>query len=185
MIKRHSDKNEPVCHESSSPDIWQVLEKQNKPEMGFPVEGKSLSDVNRSFGNRLHPIQGVVKHHDGIDIPAATGTNVVSATHGQVTFVGWRNGYGNTVEVEGMMSDGKVVKTRYAHLNETNPNLEVGATINPGESLGAVGQTGGATGPHLHFETTVDGVLQNPAETLNQYQKTANQSVSPSPAISQ
>lgn len=185
MIKKHSDKEETVCRESSKSEFWQVLEEQNKPEMAFPVEGKSLSDVKSGFGNRTHPLQGVVKHHDGIDIPAITGTPVVSATHGKVSFVGWRNGYGNTVEVEGVMSDGKVVKTRYGHLNEFNSNFKVGDAINSGENLGTVGQTGGATGPHLHFETSVDGVLQNPAEILGQYQKSANQSINPSSAISQ
>lgn len=185
MIKKHSTEEEPICRETSKSNAWQILDEQNKPEMSFPVEGKSINDVNSSFGPRVHPIYGTVKNHNGVDILAATGTNVVSATNGQVTFVGWRNGYGNTVEVEGMMSDGKVVKTRYAHLDEINPNLKTGGTINSGQGLGAVGQTGGATGPHLHFETSVDGVLQNPIETLSQYQKSANQSINPSPLISQ
>ncbi|MBX7157683.1 MAG: M23 family metallopeptidase [Verrucomicrobiae bacterium] len=154
---------------SCNVDIWTRL-SQSQPSMVFPVEGKTDQNIKSGFGNRTHPIGGKVKHHDGIDIPAATGTNVLSATDGTVTFVGQRNGYGNTVEIEATMPDGNVIKTRYAHLDSFKSGLEAGQTVTMGYNIGGVGQTGGATGPHLHFETFVNGTLKNPVDTLNQYQ---------------
>lgn len=169
-------------------DIWTKLD-ESKSEMIFPVEGMTVNDVRSGFGNRTHPLSGKTKHHDGFDVSAPVGTNVVSATQGTITFAGkgdasnGRSGYGNTVEIETTMSDGRVLKTRYAHLNEIKPGIEVGQSIGIGEKIGGVGKTGAVTGPHLHFEVRIDGDLQDPKEILKQYQEKHNPSIVQSPSL--
>ncbi|MEQ2529101.1 M23 family metallopeptidase [Bacillaceae bacterium CLA-AA-H227] len=108
--------------------------------------------------NRVHPITGVVRAHNGIDIAATNIVNkpVVSATDGKVIFAGTVSGYGNLVIVD----HGDGFETRYGHLNSIN--VVNGQTVVGGQILGLVGSTGNSTGPHLHFETRINGVPYNP-----------------------
>jgi murein DD-endopeptidase MepM/ murein hydrolase activator NlpD len=98
--------------------------------------------------NRKHPIFRTVRPHQAIDYAAPTGTPVVAVGHGQVTFAGSRGGYGRMVEIR--HNDGYV--SRYAHFSKITNGVRVGKSISRGEVVGYVGQTGHATGPHLHFE---------------------------------
>jgi len=98
--------------------------------------------------NRRHPIFRTVRPHRAIDYAAPTGTPVVAIGRGRVEFSGWRGGYGKMVEIRhssGYMS-------RYAHFSRLAGGIRRGKAVNAGDLIGYVGQTGHATGPHLHFE---------------------------------
>ncbi len=109
--------------------------------------------------NRTHPIFGYDAAHRGVDYAAAAGTNVRAIAEGVVTFAGWQRGYGNVVEIQ---HDGKHA-TLYAHLQSVAPGLRQGLRIGQGDSVGTVGMTGWATGPHLHFELKVHDYARQPA----------------------
>ncbi|HEV8721450.1 MAG TPA: peptidoglycan DD-metalloendopeptidase family protein [Candidatus Binatia bacterium] len=98
--------------------------------------------------NRLHPIFRTLRPHLAIDYAAPGGSPVVAIGRGRVDFVGWRNGYGNVVDIR---HSGNYT-SRYAHFSRFAANLRRGQSVEPGEVIGYVGQTGHATGPHLHFE---------------------------------
>src|SRR5688572_23603958 len=103
--------------------------------------------------DRSHPIFRTVRPHQAIDYAAPTGTPVVAVGDGQVTFSGTRGGYGRMVEIR--HDDGYV--SRYAHFSRIPKEIRVGKSISRGEVVGYVGQTGHATGPHLHFEMLKKG----------------------------
>ena len=136
----------------------------------YAADGRSLKQaflrspleytrVSSGFsGSRTHPIFGYDAAHRGVDYSAATGTNVRSIAEGVVTFAGWQRGYGNVVEIR---HDGKHA-TLYAHLQSVTPGLRQGLRIGQGDSVGTVGMTGWATGPHLHFELKVHDQHVNP-----------------------
>lgn len=107
--------------------------------------------------NRLHPIFRTLRPHLAIDYAAPAGTPVVAIGRGRVDFVGWRNGYGNVVDIRHSGS----YMSRYAHFSRFATNLRRGETVDAGEVIGYVGQTGHATGPHLHFEFLRGGAKIN------------------------
>ncbi|HEX6438927.1 MAG TPA: peptidoglycan DD-metalloendopeptidase family protein [Candidatus Binatia bacterium] len=98
--------------------------------------------------NRSHPIFRTIRPHQAIDYAAPAGTPVVAIGDGEVTFSGTRGGYGQMVEIR--HDDGYV--SRYAHFSKIPKGIRTGKSITRGEVVGYVGQTGHATGPHLHFE---------------------------------
>ena len=114
--------------------------------------------VSSSFNlNRRHPILNTIRAHRGVDYAAPTGTPVIAAGDGKVTFRGVQNGYGNTV----ILQHGGSITTLYAHLSRF-ANRRVGSRIRQGQTIGYVGQSGLATGPHLHYEYRLNGVHRNP-----------------------
>lgn len=130
-------------------------------EMLWPVAA-SGTVITSTYGIRVHPIQGIVKQHTGLDIAgAAAGTPVVAAADGVVTYAGWLGGYGNCV----MINHGDGVVTLYGHGSEIL--TEVGAEVKQGDTIMAVGSTGNSTGPHLHFEVRVNGEYTNPLYYVN------------------
>ena len=112
--------------------------------------------VTSSYGYRIHPISGVKKLHRGIDIGAGMGTNVLAAEAGTVVTAGWNNSYGYYITI----NHGNGYVTLYAH----NSKLLVskGATVSRGQVIAKCGSTGNSTGPHIHFEVSLNGKLQNP-----------------------
>lgn len=109
----------------------------------------SYARISSPFStNRRHPIFRTLRPHRAIDYAAPQGTPVVAIGRGRVEFVGWRTGYGNTVEIR--HSGGYV--TLYAHFSRFARGIRRGKSVEQGEVIGYVGQTGHATGPHLHFE---------------------------------
>ena len=102
---------------------------------------------------RADPATGVLRPHEAIDFQAAHGTPVVSVGSGTVEIAGFRGGYGLMIEIK---HPGGYTST-YAHLSRIADGIEEGRRVNAGETIGAVGQTGHATGPHLHFEFARDG----------------------------
>lgn len=121
-----------------------------------PVHFTRIS--SRFNPNRLHPIFKTVRPHRGVDYAARTGTPVYSAGDGKVIFRGNKRGYGNVVIVQ----HGSKYQTLYAHLSKFNRSAKNGSHVKQGQTIGYVGQTGWATGPHLHYEFRVNGVHRNP-----------------------
>ena len=107
---------------------------------------------------RLHPILKVVLPHRGIDYAAPTGTPVYAAGDGVIAYRGWFKNYGRAIFIQ----HGTRYTTVYAHLSKYAPGLRSGSRVVQGQFIGRVGQTGMATGPHLHYEFRVDGVHRNP-----------------------
>jgi murein DD-endopeptidase MepM/ murein hydrolase activator NlpD len=122
----------------------------------FLASPMEFSRVSSGFSMRFHPILQTWRKHNGIDYAAPTGTPVRNVGDGWVQFAGRQNGYGNTVVVR--HAGGK--ETLYAHLSRID--VRQGQRVEQGQRLGAVGATGWATGPHLHFEFRVNGQHQDP-----------------------
>ena len=121
--------------------------------LASPVE---FSRVTSGFAMRLHPILNSWKQHKGVDYGAPSGTPVRAVGDGVVAFAGRQNGYGNVLEIR----HSNQRSTLYAHLSRID--VQQGQHIEQGQRVGAVGSTGWATGPHLHFEVKVNGTQQDP-----------------------
>ncbi len=124
-----------------------------------PLSFRRISSV---FGMREHPILGSWRSHKGTDYAAASGTPVRSIGNGIVVFAGTRGGYGNSIDVR--HPNGFV--TRYGHLRGFASGVRTGTRVSMGQTIGYVGMTGLATGPHLHFEVIVGGVQRDPRMAL-------------------
>jgi murein DD-endopeptidase MepM/ murein hydrolase activator NlpD len=107
---------------------------------------------------RWHPIMGKKRPHRGVDYAAAPGTPVKASGNGTVIHVGSKGGYGKTIIID----HGRGYTTLYAHLSKFKSGLRAGGTVEQGQVIGYVGQSGLATGPHLHYEFRVNGVHKNP-----------------------
>ncbi|HEY8158229.1 MAG TPA: peptidoglycan DD-metalloendopeptidase family protein [Methylobacter sp.] len=108
--------------------------------------------------HRKHPILNRIRAHKGIDYAARTGTPVKTTGDGTVTFCGRNGAYGQVVIIE----HNDHYETLYAHMSGFMKGLTVGSHVKQGDVIGYVGQSGLATGPHLHYEFHVDGVYRNP-----------------------
>jgi murein DD-endopeptidase MepM/ murein hydrolase activator NlpD len=108
----------------------------------------ALTRVSSGFGGRKHPLSQDWRDHSGVDFPAPQGTQVFAAAPGTVEFAGVQRGYGNVVVV----SHANAYSTYYAHLSSIARGIRTGGRVASDQVLGLVGQTGWATGPHLHFE---------------------------------
>ena len=115
------------------------------PPWSWPVSGA----ISSEFGSRGSPYGGGWEFHPGLDIRASAGTPVAATGAGTVMFAGWMHGYGNMVVID----HGFDLKTVYGHLSAIY--ADVGRQVREGDAIGAVGQTGRATGPHLHYEVRV------------------------------
>lgn len=135
--------NELVARLRATPSIW-------------PVKG----DVTSEYGWRTHPLNRTKEHHDGVDIGADWGAPIVATADGRVTFAGYRYGYGWTVVVE----HGYGIETLYAHCSRLA--VSVGQEVKRGDLVAYVGQSGTATGPHVHYEVRLWGRTTDPSEYL-------------------
>lgn len=123
-----------------------------------PVVGNV--EFSSGFGVRSDPFLGRPAMHSGLDFRASTGDPVRATASGKVVTAGWSGGYGRLVEID----HGNGLSTRYGHLSEIN--VKVGQVIALGQVIGAVGSTGRSTGPHLHYETRIDGDAVDPQKFL-------------------
>jgi murein DD-endopeptidase MepM/ murein hydrolase activator NlpD len=130
--------------------------RRPEPPRTFLASPLEFSRVTSGFAMRFHPLLQSWRAHLGVDYGAPTGTPVRSVGDGVVHFAGRQNGYGNVVEVQ----HGNERSTLYAHLSRID--VRKGQRVEQGERVGAVGATGWATGPHLHFEFRVNGQHQDP-----------------------
>jgi murein DD-endopeptidase MepM/ murein hydrolase activator NlpD len=121
--------------------------------LASPLE---FSRVSSGFSMRFHPVLQTWRAHLGTDFAAPTGTPARTVGDGTVTFAGTQNGFGNVVFIKHRNSH----ETVYAHLSKIN--VRVGQSVSQGQTIGLVGSTGWATGPHLHFEFRVNGAHQDP-----------------------
>lgn len=128
----------------------------------FLASPMAFSRVTSGFAMRVHPLLQSWRAHTGVDYSAPQGTPVLAVGDGKVSFAGWRSGYGNVVEID----HGGERSTLYAHLSRID--ARVGQRIEQGSTLGAVGRTGWATGPHLHFEFRHAGAHQDPLRVARQ-----------------
>jgi murein DD-endopeptidase MepM/ murein hydrolase activator NlpD len=121
-----------------------------------------LARVSSGFSlSRQHPILNTRRAHKGVDYSAPVGTPVKATGSGLVAFTGQKNGYGNVIELQ----HGEKYSTLYGHLSRFAEGLRVGEPVKQGEVIGYVGQTGLATGPHLHYEFRVAGEHRDPLTT--------------------
>ena len=124
-----------------------------------PVAFRRISSI---FGARKHPIFGEWRNHTGTDYAAAAGTPVRAIGDGVVVFAGRKGGYGNMIDIRhrnGMVS-------RYGHMRGFASGIHQGSRVAMGSTIGYVGMTGWATGPHLHFEIRINGVARDPKLAL-------------------
>jgi murein DD-endopeptidase MepM/ murein hydrolase activator NlpD len=123
-----------------------------------PLEGDA--ETSSGFGVRLDPFIRAPAMHSGLDFRAPTGERVLATATGTVATAGWNGGYGRMVEID----HGNGYATRYAHLSEIL--VKEGQSVRPGQLIGRVGSTGRSTGPHLHYETRIDGEAVDPRKFL-------------------
>jgi murein DD-endopeptidase MepM/ murein hydrolase activator NlpD len=120
-----------------------------------PVEFRRIS--SRFSSARFHPVLGLTRRHEGTDYAAAPGTPVMAAGDGVVLRAGWAGGYGNLIELRHLNG----ITTRYGHLRGFARNIRRGVRVSQGQTIGYVGSTGLATGPHLHYEFRENGVARD------------------------
>ena len=128
---------------ASTPSVW-------------PAKGWITSD----FGQRTDPYTAEKVMHEGLDIAAPHGKDVTAPADGTVIFAGLEGSYGNVLVID----HGYGVKTRYGHLSKVE--VRPGDHVRRGDLLGAVGNTGRSTGPHLHYEVRINGISTNPRKFI-------------------
>lgn len=131
-----------------------IFSKAFKGNLGWPCRGR----ITSRFAYRKHPITGVYKLHDGVDIAAPTGTPICSAADGVVMRAGWRGAYGYGITV----AHGGNISTFYGHCSRIV--AKVGDRVSKGQVIAKVGSTGSSTGPHCHFMKFVNGKKVNPLQ---------------------
>ncbi|MBX9651090.1 MAG: M23 family metallopeptidase [Xanthobacteraceae bacterium] len=138
------------------------VERLNRTLALVPYRKPVIGEVEftSGFGVRSDPFLGRPAMHTGLDFRAQTGDPVRATANGKVASSGWAGGYGRMVEID----HGNGLSTRYGHLSEIS--VKVGDIIKIGQVIGAVGSTGRSTGPHLHYETRIDGDAVDPQKFL-------------------
>ena len=138
------------------------VERLNRTLALVPYRKPVIGEVEftSGFGVRSDPFLGRPAMHTGLDFRAASGDPVRATANGKVVSSGWAGGYGRMVEID----HGNGLSTRYGHLSEIG--VKVGDAIKIGQVIGAVGSTGRSTGPHLHYETRIDGDAVDPQKFL-------------------
>jgi murein DD-endopeptidase MepM/ murein hydrolase activator NlpD len=138
------------------------VERLNRALVAVPVR-KPLGgeiDTSSGFGMRLDPFLRSPAMHTGLDFRGSPGDPVRATAVGTVVQAGWNGGYGKMVEID----HGNGMSTRYGHLSDIN--VAVGQAVKLGQIVGRVGSTGRSTGPHLHYETRIEGDAVDPQKFL-------------------
>jgi len=151
-----------VYTQSKSYDELMNLAKNNEHRLLCipaiqPILNKNMTSMASGYGRRIDPIYHVATFHEGMDFSAHIGTKVFATGEGSVNYAGWRQGYGNTIQI----NHGYNYQTLYAHLSEID--VRIGEKVKRGDVIGKVGSTGKSTGPHLHYEVHYRGGPQNPS----------------------
>lgn len=137
-----------------------TCQKIKSQKMIPPVESYDKI-VSSHYGYRKHPIDGVLKKHQGVDFSVPTGTAVFSTYYGIVLSSTYERGYGNTILIDNQGG----FRTRYGHLMVLF--VGKGEYVKPGQMIGLSGNTGHSTGPHLHYEIILEGKRIDPLLFLN------------------
>jgi len=139
-----------------------ILLAQNKEKMLEnipaiqPVLNKNLKCMASGYGWRIDPVYHTRRFHAGMDFAAAVGANIYATGNGRVVTAGWKQGYGNCVEI----NHGFGYLTLYGHMSAIK--VRNGQSVKRGDVIGLVGSTGKSTGPHLHYEVHLRGEIMNP-----------------------
>jgi len=138
------------------------IDRYSRALVAVPVRKPVIGEVDMSspFGMRMDPFLGRPAVHTGIDLRGETGEPVRATATGHVTIAGREGGYGNMVEI----NHGNGLATRYGHLSQIS--VKIGQVIRIGEVVGRIGSTGRSTGPHLHYETRINGEAVDPQKFL-------------------
>ena len=138
------------------------MDRLNRTLLAVPVRKPLAGEIETSsgFGVRLDPFIRAPAMHTGLDFRGATGEPVRATAAGKVVTAGWNGGYGRLIEID----HGNGFSTRYGHLSEILVSED--QLIKPGQLIGRVGSTGRSTGPHLHYETRIDGDAVDPHKFL-------------------
>jgi murein DD-endopeptidase MepM/ murein hydrolase activator NlpD len=138
------------------------VERLNRTLALVPYRKPVIGEVEftSGFGVRSDPFLGRPAMHTGLDFRASSGDPVRATANGKVVSSGWAGGYGRMVEID----HGNGLSTRYGHLSEID--VKVGDAVKIGQVIGLVGSTGRSTGPHLHYETRIDGEAVDPQKFL-------------------
>lgn len=148
-------------------DLPEFIQVTSNGMFAFPTP--SINKITDPYGYRNHPITGEYSFHTGLDIAShngdADGSPIISSTDGVVSEVSYGYGvYGYYVHVQYSDEDGTTWETRYCHMKQIN--VFKGQEVKQGTVLGAVGNTGRSTGPHLHFEILKNGYNVNPSNYI-------------------
>ena len=155
-----------IYYASLSLDQTQEL-AENKEEFSlvipaiWPIDRTKLRKVSSLYGMRKHPKYGYWKMHEGIDLAAPIGTPIYATGNATVTKARWERGYGKLIE----LNHGFGYRTRYGHLSKIYVNI--GDTVQRGDIIGEVGNTGVSSGPHLHYEVRYRASTVNPVNYFN------------------
>jgi murein DD-endopeptidase MepM/ murein hydrolase activator NlpD len=138
------------------------VDRLNRTLAAVPIRKPVTADIDTSsvFGIRIDPFYGRPAMHTGLDFRGTVGDPIHATAGGIVVHAGWSGGYGNIVEID----HGNGLSTRYGHLSEIETS--VGQSIKTGQVIGRLGSSGRSTGPHLHYETRVDGEAVDPERFL-------------------
>jgi murein DD-endopeptidase MepM/ murein hydrolase activator NlpD len=139
------------------------IDRYRQTLVAVPVRKPLIGEIYMTspFGMRMHPLLGRLAIHTGIDLRGDVGVPVRATATGKVTIAGRQGGYGNMVEI----SHGNGLATRFGHLSEIS--VKIGQVVRIGELVGRIGSTGRSTGPHLHYETRVNGEAVDPQKFLH------------------
>jgi murein DD-endopeptidase MepM/ murein hydrolase activator NlpD len=125
----------------------------------FLISPVKFSRISSGFNlKRYHPVLHRIRAHKGVDYAAPTGTPITAAGNGKIEFKGTKGGYGNTIVIQHAGNH----STLYAHMSGFAKGIKQGASVKQGQVIGYLGQSGLATGPHLHYEFRINGVHQDP-----------------------
>lgn len=138
-------------------DSLKEIEDEKPDNFINPVNGS----VNSDFGPREKPTEGASTDHKGVDLKASEGQTVKASADGVVSFAGEQRGYGKIVIIDHTGN----IQTAYAHLSSISVSKD--DEVKQGDNIGAAGQTGTATGPHLHFEVRENGTQVDPMNYIN------------------
>lgn len=148
-----------VRYEDSKGDVSYFTPDGRSMRKAFlrsPVDFRRISSGFQK--ERFHPVLGKKRPHRGTDYAARTGTPIKASGDGKVIWRGTKGGYGRTV----ILQHGNSITTLYAHMSKYNAKVKNGSRVKQGQTIGYVGMSGTATGPHLHYEFRVSGVHKNP-----------------------
>lgn len=151
---------ESKARELSIEELHALLEDQRSILNSTPSVWPSRGFVSSTFGYRVSPFTSVKKMHEGLDIAAPRGTEVLAPADGVVTFNGVKGAYGNLL----VLDHGYGLVTRFGHLSQIL--VQPGTRVKRGDRIALVGNTGRSTGDHLHYEVRIDGVPVNPTRYI-------------------
>jgi murein DD-endopeptidase MepM/ murein hydrolase activator NlpD len=156
----HGKTYDAIRHQTSDGSIGYFTPEGQSVRKAFTRYPIKFSHISSTFSlSRMHPVLKQRRPHRGVDLAAPIGTPIHATSDGQVTSIGYENGYGNKIKLKHAGPYASV----YAHLLKFQKGLSRGAYVKRGDIIGYVGQTGLATGPHCHYEFHVNNHPKNPS----------------------